>query len=246
MGPTRGAAPEMGIQGCDRRRVGLTVEAGRDLRSGFVTVHVHLVRSWGRLVPQYPFAVMGRATGPARRPGTPGDAADELTHLLLAARDGDRLALGAFIRSTQAEVWRMARHLVGPEDADDVTQDVFVRAWRALPDYRGDAGARTWLLAIARRACADAVRARTRRRRLRARLDAQPTRCGPDGSAADLHALISQLPTDRREAFVLTQIVGCSYAEAAVVMGVPVGTIRSRVARAREALVEAVRAADAI
>ena len=87
---------------------------------------------------------------------------DELTSLLVAARDGDRLALGAFIRSTQAEVWRLARHLVGPEDAEDVTQDVFVRAWRALPDYRGDAAARTWLLAIARRACADAVRKRTR------------------------------------------------------------------------------------
>jgi len=169
-----------------------------------------------------------------------------LTSLLLAARDGDRLALGAFIRSTQAEVWRMARHLVGPEDADDVTQDVFVRAWRALPSYRGDAGARTWLLSIARRACADAVRARTRRRRLRARLDAQPTRPGPADSATELHALISGLPPDRREAFVLTQIVGCSYAEAAAVTGVPVGTVRSRVARARESLVEAVRAADAV
>ena len=171
---------------------------------------------------------------------------DELTSLLVAARDGDRLALGAFIRSTQTEVWRLACHLVGTDDAEDVTQDVFVRAWRALPNYRGDAAARTWLLAITRRACADAVRRRTRARRLRARVEAQPTAPpGPDG-ASELMALVALLPPDRREAFVLTQVVGCSYEEAAAVAGVPVGTIRSRVARARESLVEAVRAAEAL
>lgn len=171
---------------------------------------------------------------------------DELTGLLVAARDGDRLALGAFIRSTQAEVWRLARHLVGPDAAEDVTQDVFVRAWRALPDYRGDAAARTWLLAIARRACADAVRSRARGRRLRARLDGQPRPSAVAGAATDLDALVGALPPERREAFVLTQVVGCSYEEAAAIAGVPVGTIRSRVARAREALVEAVRAAEAV
>jgi RNA polymerase sigma-70 factor, ECF subfamily len=171
---------------------------------------------------------------------------DELTSLLVAARDGDRLALGAFIRSTQAEVWRLARHLVGPDDAEDVTQDVFVRAWRALPDYRGDAAARTWLLAIARRACADAVRKRSRARRLRARLEAQPARVPAAGGTTELDGLIALLPPDRREAFVLTQVLGFSYEEAAIVAGVPIGTIRSRVARAREALVEAVRAAEAI
>jgi RNA polymerase sigma-70 factor (ECF subfamily) len=171
---------------------------------------------------------------------------DELTSLLVAARDGDRLALGAFIRSTQAEVWRLARHLVGPDDAEDVTQDVFVRAWRALPNYRGDASARTWLLAIARRACADAVRKRTRARRLRARIEAEPPRTTTDGAPTDLDDLVRLLPAERREAFVLTQVLGCSYEEAAGIAGVPVGTIRSRVARAREALVEAVRAAEAM
>jgi RNA polymerase sigma-70 factor (ECF subfamily) len=171
---------------------------------------------------------------------------DELTSLLVAARDGDRLALGAFIRSTQAEVWRLARHLVGADDADDVTQDVYVRAWRALPEYRGDAAARTWLLAIARRACADAVRTRMRQRRLRARIEAQPARATTGGASTDLDDLVALLPPDRREAFVLTQVVGCSYEEAAAIAGVPIGTIRSRVARAREALVEAVRAAEAV
>lgn len=170
---------------------------------------------------------------------------DELTNLLVAAREGDRLALGAFIRSTQAEVWRLARHLVGPEDADDVAQEVFVRAWRALPRYRGEATARTWLLSIARRTCADAVRKRSRARRLRTRLEQQPV-AWATSAGNDLDGLVASLPPERREAFVLTQVVGCSYEEAAAIADVPVGTIRSRVARAREALVEAVRAADAV
>jgi RNA polymerase sigma-70 factor, ECF subfamily len=55
-------------------------------------------------------------------------AMDRLTGLLVQARDGDRLALGAAIRLSQAEVWRVAAHLVGPNEADDVTQDVFLRA----------------------------------------------------------------------------------------------------------------------
>jgi RNA polymerase sigma-70 factor (ECF subfamily) len=171
---------------------------------------------------------------------------DDLTRLLLASRDGDRGALAAAVRSSQADVWRLTAHLVGPEDADDVTQDVFVRAWRALPAFRGDSSGRTWLLAITRRACADAVRARVRRRRLTARLMSEmPTGTAPDGSdARSITALVASLDVDRREAFVLTQLVGCSYAEAAEVCGVPVGTIRSRVARARDDLVTRVRAAD--
>jgi RNA polymerase sigma-70 factor (ECF subfamily) len=174
---------------------------------------------------------------------------DDLSALLLDARDGDRVALTAFVRATQSEVWRLARHLVGPEDADEVTQDTYVRAWRALSAFRGDSSARTWLLAIARRACADALRQHARRRRLHRRVGAEPVvEIAGDaaGSGHDLLELVAALPVERREAFVLTQVLGCSYDEAARVAGVPVGTIRSRVARAREALVEAVRAAEAI
>jgi RNA polymerase sigma-70 factor (ECF subfamily) len=173
---------------------------------------------------------------------------DDLTALLTDARRGDRVALTAFVRATQSEVWRLARHLVGPEDADDVTQDTYVRAWKALPSFRGDSSARTWLLAIARRACADAVRHHTRRRRLRNRVQAEPvvTEVAESTNGNDLLDLVDGLPEERREAFVLTQVLGCSYDEAARIAGVPIGTIRSRVARARETLVEAVRAADAV
>jgi RNA polymerase sigma-70 factor (ECF subfamily) len=173
---------------------------------------------------------------------------DDLTRLLLAARGGDRLALAGAIRVSQGEVWRLAFHLVGASDADDVTQDTYVRAWRALERFRGDSSGRTWLLAIARRACADAVRKKMRERRLADRLHAEAAELSSRHAdlpvAHGLRELVDELDTDRREAFVLTQVVGCSYAEAATVCAVPVGTIRSRVARARADLVEAVRAAD--
>jgi RNA polymerase sigma-70 factor, ECF subfamily len=171
---------------------------------------------------------------------------DDLTRLFLAARDGDRTALFHAVRESQADVWRLAAHLVGRDDADDVTQDTFVRAWRALPAFRGDSSARTWLLAIARRACADAIRSRVRRRRLAERAaSSSPELQGVDPTRVhDVDALVAGLDRDQRDAFVLTQVVGCSYAEAASICGVPVGTIRSRVARARERLVAQLRAAD--
>jgi RNA polymerase sigma-70 factor (ECF subfamily) len=176
---------------------------------------------------------------------------DDLTRLWLDARDGDRASLHEAIRASQGDVYRLALHLVGTVDADDVTQDTFVRAWRALPAFRGDSSARTWLLVIARRACADAIRRSTRQRRLwsRARSDpasASATDSEPDATRAfSLEALIDGLHDDQRVAFVLTQVIGCPYAEAATICSVPIGTIRSRVARARERLVTQVDAAEA-
>ena len=175
---------------------------------------------------------------------------DRLTGLLVQARDGDRLALGAAIRMSQAEVWRVAAHLVGQNEADDVTQDVFLRAWRALPSFRAESSGRTWLLAIARRACADAVRRQSRWRKLTGRLHSEWAEAAPETNGVDeLHGLadlIARLPRPQREAFVLTQITGCSYAEAAELCSVEIGTIRSRVARARVELVDLVRAARAV
>src|SRR2546429_9504188 len=110
---------------------------------------------------------------------------DRLTGLLVQARDGDRLALGAAIRLSQAEVWRVAAHLVGPNEADDVTQDVFVRAWRALPSFRAESSGRTWLLAIPRRAFAHAPRNPPPLGKLTARLPSQSVWGGPPGRRAD-------------------------------------------------------------
>ncbi|MET7471858.1 sigma-70 family RNA polymerase sigma factor [Micromonospora sp. NPDC005686] len=184
--------------------------------------------------------IPGPRDTPADRPDAARDAA---TGWALAARDGHRDAQAAFVRATQAEVWRFAAALVGPDSADDLTQETYLRAFRALSGFEGRSSVRTWLLGIARRACADHLRTVVRRRRLDARLAAQAAtdRPHPD-PAGHLGAtdLVRRLPAERRSAFVLTQLLGLSYAEAADVEGVPVGTIRSRVARARDELVNAV------
>lgn len=167
---------------------------------------------------------------------------DELTDLAFAARAGDGGALATLVRRTQADVWRLCAHLVDAAAADDLTQECFERAIGALPRYEGRAPVRTWLLAIARRTCMDELRRRTRRRNLVARVTAQrpdATTHDPAGGVA-LDALLAGLDDDRRQAFVLTQILGLPYAEAAAVCECPVGTIRSRVARARDQLAAAV------
>ncbi|MFI1192443.1 sigma-70 family RNA polymerase sigma factor [Micromonospora sp. NPDC020750] len=183
------------------------------------------------------------ATGVGARGPAVDAARDGATDWALAARGGDPVAQAAFVRATQAEVWRFAAALVDRDSADDLTQETYLRAFRALPGFEGRSSARTWLLGIARRACADHLRTVVRRRRLAERLvgHAHADRPYPD-PAGQLGAtdLVRRLPAERRGAFVLTQLLGLSYAEAAAVEGVPVGTIRSRVARARADLVEAV------
>ncbi|WP_373291334.1 sigma factor-like helix-turn-helix DNA-binding protein [Pilimelia anulata] len=186
-----------------------------------------------------------QAAGAAPEP-EPG-ALDPATEWALTARDGDPVAQAAFVRATQAEVWRFVAALIDPGAADDLTQETYLRAFRALPDFAGRSTARTWLLGIARRTCADHLRTVIRRRRLFDRLVGAAATSVPVPDPAAGHSaadLLRRLPEDRRSAFALTQLLGLSYAEAAAVEDVPVGTIRSRVARARMDLVAA--HADAI
>ncbi len=172
-----------------------------------------------------------------------------ITACAVAAGAGDRAALAEFVRVTQRDVHRFLTHLASAAEADDLAQETYLRALGALPRFEARSPARTWLLAIARHVAVDAVRAAQRRPRTdgvddwEALANAAAGRPGVVRSAADeavaLRALVDALDTDRREAFVLTQLLDLSYAEAAQVCGCPVGTIRSRVARAREDLVEA-------
>lgn len=92
--------------------------------------------------------------------GDYGDRVDEVTRLAVAARDGDPASLATLVRVTQTDVWRFLAHLSERASADDLTQETYLRALRALPSYRADAPARGWLLAIARRVAADAIRRR--------------------------------------------------------------------------------------
>lgn len=180
------------------------------------------------------------AESPVRRCGGHAGGVDDLTRMALAARDGDRRAMARFVRESQADVWRLTAHLVEPGAADDLTQEVYERALKALPSFRGDSSVRTWLLSIARRTCVDEIRRRVRVRAREDRLkrEAVETLDPPSDVDRQLHELLTELDPDRRVAFTLTQLLGYSYADAAEVVGCPVGTIRSRVARARADLIE--------
>ena len=83
---------------------------------------------------------------------------DDVTDWALRAQHGDPLAEAALVRATQAEVWRLGAALVDPGAADDLTQETYLRALRALPAFEARSGARTWLFGIARRTCADHLR----------------------------------------------------------------------------------------
>jgi len=164
--------------------------------------------------------------------------ADQLTLLAHAARGGDARALDAFVTASYQDVWRLCASLVDDQAADDLVQETFLRITTALRRFRGDASARTWVLAIARRVCIDELRARTKQRRRDAALaaDRGTPVSAPDSDLA-VRDLLSHLDVDRRTAFVLTQLFRLSYDEAARICECPTGTIRSRVARARDDLI---------
>ena len=167
-----------------------------------------------------------------------------ITQLALKAGRGDRAALNEFVRATQMDVWRLVAHLGGTESADDLTQETYLRVMDALPRFAARSSARTWLLSLARRAWVDSVRhdmARPRKAAVEVEEATEQMSSGESWSElADARVLLEQLAAERREALILTQILGYSYAEAAEIAGCRVDTIRSRVARARKDLVEMV------
>jgi RNA polymerase sigma-70 factor, ECF subfamily len=128
--------------------------------------------------------------------------------------------------------------------AEDLMQETYLRAITALPRFSGRSTAKTWLLSIARRVVIDQIRYNTSRPRPAYVVDLDDVvGAGPGASRVEniveIRMLLDQLHPDRREALVLTQVMGMSYAEAAEVCGCPIGTIRSRVARARDDLIQA-------
>lgn len=168
---------------------------------------------------------------------------DVVTGWALAAQQGDREAASAFIRATTGHLRRLLSYLADPGQVDDLVQETYLRAFTALPRYAHRSPARLWLLAIARRVAADQVRGNRRSPRLggtdwQAELD----RVRPVADVSEMTVLrqaIAALDADRREAFVLTRVMGLSYDEAAQACGCPAGTIRSRVFRARSDLLAA-------
>ena len=176
--------------------------------------------------------------------------ADAASRLAVRAGRGDRAALAELIRLTQRDVWRFLAAQAGAGAADDLTQETYLRALATLPRFEARSSVRTWLLVIARRVVIDDIRRKMVRPRTvtgddwqeLAERAARPA--GPDAGANDLvevELLLADLTPERREALVLTQVLGLTYSEAAEVCGCPIGTVRSRVARGREELLAASR-----
>ena len=163
---------------------------------------------------------------------------DPLSELALAAAAGDDAALGEVVAATQHKVRRLCAHLGSANDADDLAQETYLRMMRSLPGYRGEAPFEAWLVQVARYVCADYVRRRVRRAAIDQRYRPSSTGVTAPDHSAELTELLSVLDPDQATALVLTQVVGLSYDEAAEVCGCPVGTIRSRVARARARLLD--------
>jgi RNA polymerase sigma-70 factor, ECF subfamily len=168
--------------------------------------------------------------------------------LLAAHVDGDPDAFGELVRRHRDRLWAVALRTLGDrEEAADAVQDALVSAFRAAHTFRGQAAVTTWLHRITVNACLDRARKAASRRttpvddtqRMEQLLEPQESAEAP-AERQDLHrellAALAKLPVDQRAALVLVDMQGYSVAEAAQVLGVPAGTVKSRCARGRAKL----------
>lgn len=157
--------------------------------------------------------------------------------LIERARRGNAGAFEEIVRGHLPDVYRLALRLMrNPHSAEDVTQEAFVRAFQHLRTFRGRSKFSTWLLRITRNCAVDAIRRGVRQESLASRAPQLPS---PDlVTRMDLDAAIGRLSQELREPFVLIEVFGLSYAETSQVLGVPSGTLKSRMYRTRRLLME--------
>ena len=162
------------------------------------------------------------------------------TALTLAAQGGDLDAFEMLVRAHTPAVYAHALRFFGePAAAEDVVQEVWIKVYRTLDSFDGRARFSTWLYRVTRNACLDTVRAGKRVPVPVESLDPPPV---PDDFAdeialsASLEHALSQLAPEDRDALSAISVFDLSYAEAAQTLGVPVGTVKSRVFRARRSL----------
>ena len=163
------------------------------------------------------------------------------------ARAGDTAAFAALVRRHQDRVFSfILRMLDARDEAMELTQDVFVKAWQALPGWRPEAAFSTWLLQIARNAALDQLRRRqvVRFAPLEEGLEVADEAPGPEARYASrqrqvqLERALRRLAAEHREILLLREVEGLAYGELASVLGIAEGTVKSRLARARSALLE--------
>ena len=176
--------------------------------------------------------------------GSAGGAGDGPTDRELLARHvaGDPDAFSEVVRRHQLRLWAVALRTVGdPDEAADALQDALLAAFRRAGTYRGEAAVTTWLHRIVVNACLD----RMRRRSVRGTVPLPPDDAGPPTTRDDIAdrertldvvAALATLPPDQRLALVLVDVQGYPVADAAAILDVPTGTVKSRCARGRARL----------
>jgi RNA polymerase sigma-70 factor (ECF subfamily) len=165
------------------------------------------------------------------------DVHDPDPRTLARAREGDLGAFEDLVRRYQADVWRFAYHFTRDRAlAEDVTQEAFLRAFRFIKGFRGDSKFTSWLFRIARNCAMDAIKAR----KVHFEKE-QPPPLGPTDPQArvELQTALAAVSEEHREPFLLIEVFGLSYQETADVLGVRVGTVKSRMHRARKAMMGA-------
>ena len=165
--------------------------------------------------------------------------------LISRARDGDREAFGALVEQYRDNVYRLAYRMCGNAyDADEAAQEAFVAAWRALPNFRGDAKFSTWLYRLTTNAAIDVMR---REKRHKAVGDGEMVEVADDTDSPQetverteqqeaVQKALATLSDEYREVLLLRYMEELDYAEIAEVLKLPSGTVKSRINRAKAAL----------
>jgi RNA polymerase sigma-70 factor, ECF subfamily len=179
--------------------------------------------------------------------------------LVVRAQRGDKRAFDLLVEKYQRKLGRLlARFIRDPAEVEDVTQEAFIKAYRALPAFRGDSAFYTWLYRIGINTAKNYLMALGRRAPTSTEVEAQDAEGFEDAEqlrdintpesmllskeiATTVNATIEELPEELRTAIQLREIEGMSYEDIARIMDCPIGTVRSRIFRAREAIAERLR-----
>jgi len=179
--------------------------------------------------------------------------------LVVRAQRGDKRAFELLVEKYQRKLGRLlARFIRDPAEVEDVTQEAFIKAYRALPAFRGDSAFYTWLYRIGINTAKNYLMALGRRAPTSTEVEAEDAEGFEDAEqlrdintpesmllskeiATTVNATIEELPEELRTAIQLREIEGMSYEDIARIMDCPIGTVRSRIFRAREAIAERLR-----